>query len=134
MNMRFIISVVVIFILSMGFGFLIHGMMLKPHYEALPELYRGDADAQNYFSYMILAHVLIAIGFTWIYRMGRQDKPWLGQGIRFGFAVALLTGIPVYLIYYAVQPNPQDLVMSQIMYELPALIIMGIVAAFINQE
>jgi len=34
----------------------------------------------------------------------------MGQGIRFGIAVALLTVVPTYLIYYVVQPMPRSLV------------------------
>ena len=56
---------------------------------------------------MLIAHALIACGFVWIYRMGREaDKPWIAQGLRFGAAIIVLTTIPTYLIYFAVQPMP----------------------------
>jgi len=134
MNVRFLISVVVLFILSMGLGFLIHGTLLFDQYSQLPALYRTMEDSQNYFGYMIAAHVVLAIGLTWIYRMGREaGKSWLAQGIRFGIAVAVLSTIPTYLIYYAVQPAPQSLMIMQIAYDVPAMIILGIVTALINQ-
>lgn len=134
MNLKFIISVVVLFVLSMGLGFLVHGTLLADQYGQLPNLYRTMEDSQNYFGFMIAAHVLIAIGLTWIYRMGHEaGKPWLAQGIKFGIAVAVLSTIPMYLIYYAVQPAPQSLMMGQIMYDVPAIIAMGIVTALINK-
>ncbi len=134
MNARFIVSVVVLFVLSMGLGFLIHATLLSDHYAQLPNLYRSMEDSEQYFGYMIAGHVLIAIGLTWIYRMGHEaGKSWLAQGARFGVAVALLTTIPMYLIYYAVQNAPQELMIGQIMYDTPAMIVLGIVTAFINK-
>ena len=134
MNAKFLISVVVLFIASLGLGFVVHGTLLGGLYAQLPELYRSMEDSQNYFGFMIAAHVFIAIGLTWVYRMGHKaDQPWLGQGFRFGLAVAVLSTIPTYTIYYAVQNSPQDLMMMQIAYDVPAVIVMGIIAAFINK-
>ena len=48
----------------------------------------------------------MAGAFSWIYIRGHEARPWLPQGLRFGFAVALLTVIPTYIIYYVVQPMP----------------------------
>lgn len=134
MNAKFIISVVVLFIASMGLGFVVHGTLLGEYYAQLPDLYRSMEDSQNYFGYMIAAHILIAIGLTWIYRMGHKpDQGWLGQGVRFGLAIAVVSTIPLYMIYYAVQNSTQDLAMMQIAYDVPAVVVMGIIAAFINK-
>jgi uncharacterized BrkB/YihY/UPF0761 family membrane protein len=103
---QFFISALVMFIATMVVGFVIHGVLLGQDYAALPNLYRGEEDSQNYFHYILLAHVLLGIGLTWIYRMGRDDSPWPGQGLRFGVAVAVLTTIPTYMMYFAVQPMP----------------------------
>jgi hypothetical protein len=56
---------------------------------------------------MLLAHVFLAVGFVWVYVKGKENKPFLIQGIRYGAAIAVLTTIPTYLIYYAVQPRPE---------------------------
>ncbi len=134
MDKRFWISVVVMFVLSLGLGFVVHAVLLEQEYAKLQNLFRAPAEAENYFHFMLLAHLLIAVGFTWIYRQGREaGKPWFGQGVRFGVAVVVLMTIPIYLIYYAVQPLPGDLVAKQIVFDTIAVIIMGIVAAWINQ-
>jgi hypothetical protein len=130
---RFALSVVIMFVVSMGLGFVVHGLLLGPEYAKLSTLFRPEADAQKYFPVMLLAHVFIAIGFTWIYRMGREDKPWLGQGLRFGLAVAVLTTIPTYLIYLAVQPMPEALVLKQIAFDIVAMLVMGVVVALVNR-
>jgi hypothetical protein len=131
---KFALSVVIMFVVSMALGFVVHGVLLGPEYAKLTTtLFRPEADAQKYFPVMLLAHVFIAIGFTWVYRMGREDKPWLGQGLRFGLAVAVLTTIPTYLIYLAVQPMPEALVIKQIVFDTIAMLVMGAVVAFVNR-
>jgi len=134
MDKRFWISVVVLFVLSLGLGFVVHGVLLGGEYAKLTNLFRQPPEANAYFPWMLLAHALIAVGFTWIYRKGLEaGKPFLGQGVRFGLAIAVLMTIPIYLIYYAVQPMPGALVAKQIVYDVIAVVVMGIVAAWINQ-
>ena len=134
MNKTFVLSVVAMFVVSMILGFLVHGVLLGGEYAKLTSLFRGPEDSQRHFPYMLLAHVFIAIGWTWIYRHGREMKPWLGQGVRFGIAVAVLTIIPTYLIYFAVQPMPSDMVALQIAYDTIASIIMGVAVAAMNRD
>src|SRR4030095_10135708 len=100
--------------------------------KALPQLFRTEADAQVYFGWMILAHVLLAGAFVWIYERGiAPHKPWLGQGVRCGVAVALLTVVPTYLIYYVVQPLPGALVVKQIVFDTIGLLVFGVVVAWL---
>ena len=133
MGRKFYISVGVMFVLSMALGFLVHGALLAPEYAKLTNLFRQGADAESHFSAMLLAHVFIAIGFTWIYVRGKEDKPFLGQGLRYGAAVAVLTTIPTYLIYLAVQPMPEALVVKQIVFDTIAMLVMGVVVAWVNR-
>ncbi len=134
MNTRFVVSAALMAVLSLGLGFVVHGWLLVPDYERLSGLFRGESDAQAFFPFMILAHILIGIGFTWIYRKGREAKPFLQQGVRFGLAVSVLSVIPMYLIYFAVQPMPGNLVAKQIVFDTIAMVIMGIACAWINQD
>jgi len=135
MNMRFLVSVVVLFVVSMVLGFVVHGLALGAEYQKLtPNLFRTEQDGQAHFGWMLIAHVFMAVGFTWIYRAGRDNRPWLGQGVRFGLAVAVLAPIPGYLIYYAVQPMPFDLVVKQIVFDTISMVLMGIVAAAVNRD
>lgn len=133
MNKKTLISVVVVFIVSMGLGFFVHGVLLKPDYSQLPNLFRAEADQQNYFPYMLIAHVIMAVGFVWVYIKGKEDKPFLMQGIRFGVAIAVLMTIPTYLIYYAVQPMPAEIVFKQIIFDSLGMIFMGVLVAWVNK-
>ncbi|MGZ5097506.1 MAG: DUF1761 family protein [Usitatibacter sp.] len=135
MNKRFLVSVVVMFVASMITGFVVHGLLLQGDYAKLvPSLFRSPQDSESHFAYMLLAHVFLAVGFTWMYRAGRDNRPWLGQGARFGLAVAVLSVISTYLIYFAVQPMPSDLVAMQIVFDTIAVVILGVVAAAVNQD
>jgi hypothetical protein len=131
MNRKFIIAWIVILVAWFLGSFLVHGVLLGADYKALGALFRTDADAQQYFPLMILAHVLLAGAFTWIYARGVEAKPWLGQGVRFGVAVAFLTTIPTYLIYYVVQPMPSAVVAKQIVFDSLLMVILGVIAGWL---
>jgi hypothetical protein len=63
-----------------------------------------------------------------------EARAWLGQGLRFGLAVACLMAIPYYLIYYSVQPMPGMLVAKQIVFDTIVLMIMGAVVAYLYRS
>jgi hypothetical protein len=136
MNKKFVLSVIALFVASMLLGFVVHAFLLGGDYAKLVPggLFRTPEDSQKYFPWMLLAHVFMAVGFTWIYRAGRDARPWLGQGVRFGIAVAVLCTIPTYLIYFAVQPLPTDLVVKQIAFDTVSMVILGILAAALNRD
>jgi hypothetical protein len=66
---------------------------------------------------------------TWIYARGVEARPWLAQGVRFGMAVALLTTVPTYTIYFVVQPMPAGLALRQILFDAALLVILGTIVA-----
>ncbi len=134
MNKTFVLSVVAVFVTAMILGALVHHFLLGQEYMKLVHMFRSPEDAKAHFPFMLIAHVIMAIGWTWIYRMGRENKPWLGQGIRFGIAVALICTIPMYLIYFAVQPYPSDMVALQITYDTICSVILGMVVAAVNRD
>jgi hypothetical protein len=136
MNARFVVSVVAVFVLSSALSALLHGRILGEDYARLATLgiYRTHEAARELMAFMMLGNLLFAIGFTWIYRAGRDARPWPGQGVRFGIAVALLYTIPMFLTYYVVQPTPSDLAAKQAVLGSLVTVILGVVAAFINRD
>jgi len=131
MNKKFFIAWLVLFIASFAGGFIVHATLLEADYQALPALFRTDEQSMPYFHWMVIAHVLMAGAFTWIYARGVEAKPWLGQGLRFGAAVALLCVVPIYMIYFVVQPMPADLAIRQIVYDTIMTLILGVIVAFL---
>jgi hypothetical protein len=133
MTRRFVISVIVMFIVSMALGFLVHGVLLADKYAQLLNLFRQGKDAESQFPYMLLAHLFMAFGLVWVYLKGKENKPFLTQGICYGAAMATLVTIPMYLIYYAVQPMPGVLVFQQIVFDTIGMLVMGIIVAWLNR-
>ncbi len=134
MNKKFIIAWIAIFVVWFAGSFVVHGVLLHDDYAKLTNLFRPEADAQQYMPLMVLAHVLLSGALVWIYARGVEAKPWLPQGIRFGVAVALLTIVPTYLIYYVVQPMPGATVAKQIVFDGVLTLILASITAFIYRQ
>ncbi|TMH25826.1 MAG: hypothetical protein E6H66_25715 [Betaproteobacteria bacterium] len=134
MSNKFLIGWIVIFVVWFAGSFVVHGLLLHDDYGRLPTLFRTEADAQNFFPLMILAHIILAGALVWIYSRGVEPGPWLPQGLRFGVAVALLTVVPTYIIYYVVQPMPGGLVAKQIVFDGILLLILASITAFIYRQ
>ena len=135
MNLKkFFLAFVVVFLAGFTLNFIIHGVLLQGDYSQLPNLLRTEQDSQNYFHFMILANVLYSLALVWIYAQGVSDKPWLGQGVRFGLAVWLLTAVPTYLTYYAVQPWPAVVICKSIAFDLVRIVVLGVVAAALYRK
>ena len=136
MNKTFWLAWLVVFIAWFMGSFLVHGVLLHDDYMALQGkgLFRSEQDSQQYFHFMILAHVMLSGAFVWIYSRGVEAKPWLAQGARFGVAVAFLTTIPLYTIYYVVQPMPGMVVLKQIVLDSALMLILGVIVALIYRQ
>ncbi len=134
MNKKFVVSSLVVAFASLMVGFLVHALLLQADYARLPNMYRSEASSQAYFGYMLFAHLLIGIGMTWIYQRGIEaGKPFVMQGLRFGAAVSVVSIIPMYLIYFAVQPMPSDLVAQQIVFSTIGTLVLGVITAWMNR-
>ncbi|TMH45440.1 MAG: hypothetical protein E6H54_05700 [Betaproteobacteria bacterium] len=134
MSKRFFLAWLVVFIAWFIGSFIVHGVLLHADYAQLSNLFRKEAEAQNFFPLMILAHIIMSGAFVWIYARGVEPKPWLGQGIRYGVAIILLTTVPLYLIYYVVQPMPGATVAKQIVFDGILVLILGAIAAFMYRD
>jgi hypothetical protein len=130
MNKKFLIAWVVVFVLWMAGGILVHGILIGPDYMAMGTM-RPEAEQQSLMGLMLLAHAILAGAFVWTYARGVENKPWLGQGLRFGFAVACLGVIPTYLIYYVVQPTPGAVAVKQIVLDTILAVVLGAVVAWL---
>jgi hypothetical protein len=132
---RFWICGILVSIAAMLLDLAVHGWLLQGDYDALVAtgIMRSPADAQRYMPYMLGAHLLIGFGLTWLYRKGIDTgRPAIGQGLRFGAAVAVMSTIPGYLIYYAVQPLPASLMHKQILLGTIVMLLLGVLLAWLN--
>jgi hypothetical protein len=129
MSKKFITAVVAAFVLITALGYLVHGYLLAGTYAELPNLMRNADDGAKHMPFMLLAQLVVAVSLVWIYERGRQDKPWLGQGIRFGLAMAAFGPAARFVIMWAVQQEPHQLALHQILGDSTALLITSVVVA-----
>ncbi len=129
MSKKSVIATIAAFVLLSGFGYLVHGYLLTDEYSRLPNLMRTVDDSAKHFPYLMIAQLLAAMSLVWIYERGRNESPWLGQGIRFGIAAAIFAPTVKFLTYYAVQPEPHTLALHQMAGEGIAMLIVCIVVA-----
>jgi len=134
MNRKFIISWVIVFVIWMCGSFVVHGLWLGDTYAALTNIVRPEEEQMGLFHFMLLAHIVMAGAFVWIYQRGAEDKPWMAQGLRFGIAIALLAPVPMFTIYYVVQQSPGMLAVQQSIGDSVVVIIVALVTAFINRS
>ena len=134
MNKKLIIAWAVLFVAWLMGSFVVHGVLLRSDYMQLTNLFRGEGDQQKFFPLMILAHVILSGAFVWIYARGVEAKPWMAQGVRFGVAVALLTTVPTYMIYFVVQPMPGSLVIKQIIFDGILMVVLGMIVAWLYRN
>ncbi len=133
MNKKFIISWIVAFVVWTAGGFVVHVLWLSGDYEKLANLARPEEAQEALMHFMLLAHVLMAGAFVWIYQRGNENKPWMEQGLRYGIAIALLAPIPTYMMYYVVQPTSGMLTIKQLTADSVVVILVALIVAFLNK-
>jgi len=132
MNRKILVSVVVAFAMSLALGLLGRALLLHADGMALAKLFASVVQQLPYANVLLPAHLLIAVGFVWIYLEQRQDGPFLAQGLRFGLAVAAFMAIPVFLAHHTVHPEAASLVATQVACQGVGVTVMGVVVAWLN--
>jgi len=130
---KLVISAIVMAIMALVLGYVVHGVLLHDDYMQLQSWMRPQADVNRLFYLIVIAQALFGVAFAWIYEQGREEKPWLAQGVRFGIAIAALAVAPTYLIYHVVTPVPLAVAIKQIVFDGISVLLMGIVVAWINR-
>jgi hypothetical protein len=134
MNTKFLLSVVITFIMFVGFGYLVHDVILGADYRdgVLRGIFRQHPTELKYLGIVLIGQAIGAVAFAWIYMHGKEDKPFMSQGMRYGLAVAALMVVPKFMTYFGITPIHHMLMVKQIIFESIAIILTAIVVAWIN--
>ncbi|MDO4708316.1 MAG: hypothetical protein Q4B94_00605 [Pseudomonadota bacterium] len=134
MNKRFWLCAIVTGIAALVLNFLIHGLLLREDYAALVArgLVRGATDGMRHLPWMLLAHVLTGFGLTWLYSLVHPQATTPRNGLRFGSVMALTATIPGYLVFYALQPWPAQLLIKQIVLATTATLMLGLLLSWLE--
>ncbi len=124
------------FVILFVAGYLVHGVWLGKTYRDMTEggfSFRSQEALQHRLWIVWVSDLLYSALFAWVYSRGREPKPWLGQGIRFGILMALFTVVPASLNDYVVYNLPHMLVVEWMAAGFITLILMGLAVAAILQ-
>jgi len=120
---------VVAFIFIFLFGYLWHGVLMKPAYQETSALWRPDPDFQSHFAILILGHLLIAFAFTGLYISQIGDRG-IGNGVGYGIVIGMLCS-GANLIRFATEPITGKILGMWIAGDLIMFAIMGAIVAAI---
>jgi hypothetical protein len=134
MDRRFWLATLAAFITSVVLSFIGHGILLAPDYSALQNVYRPPALEPGRFAILLLAQLIMAAAMAALYRFGVEDRPYLGQGVRFGLLAAGVSAVPYTLIGYAVTRITGALAIKQLILETIIVTAMGIVIAWFYRK
>jgi hypothetical protein len=128
------IATIAAYVVLMATNYLIHSIWLMPDYEAIASSHRTVEGIMHRFWAMALGQFFFAAMFSYIYTRGRENKPWLEQGIRYGIVMTFMTVVPYSLSEYVVYVVNYMLVIKWMVAGGIQLIILGLIVAAIFKD
>jgi len=130
---KYLIAVIVVFVVYSALAYVIHNVVLAPDYAAMSATLRSESDFLKRMPLLYLANLIFAMAFCLIYAKGYEPgKNWLGQGLRFGLMAGLLLA-PLALTEYVVYPVPGTVALQWILYGYLQVIVSALFAAGLYQ-
>jgi hypothetical protein len=120
---RGVIALIVAFLFVFFFGFVWHGMLMKPAYNEIASHWRTDADFQSHFWILIVGHFLMAFAFTGLYisKVGINSP---GTGIGYGIVIGILC-IGLNLLRFTTEPITSKILCMWIAGDLIMFAVLG---------
>lgn len=128
------LAIIATYVILMATNYFVHSIWLMPDYDAIPLSHRNIWGIRHRFWAMLLGQFFFSAMFAYIYTRGRENKPWIEQGIRYGILVACLTAIPTALSEYVVYVIPYQLAIKWMIAGGIQLLIAGLVVAGIYKD
>ena len=129
---KFLLRTVVIGVAMFALGYVGHQLLLGRDYVAIEPIMRNQVDMLSHMPFALISSLVFSAALVWIYSQGRNAKPWIGQGIRFGVAVWALTFVPLYLTNYVIEPWPGIFVAKILAWELVDTIVLGMIVGTLS--
>ena len=130
-------AVAAVFVVSMGYEFLVHGVILtNQFYKSMPALFLSMGGGGREIVWLqrsgiYLAGALFALFFTYIYTRNVEGRGWMGEGFRYGVLVWGLAFLPLDVGMYSWSAFPGRLLKWWIIYGFIECVILGWVCAAI---
>jgi len=107
--------------------FLIHGVWLRPDYQASAGLWRTEAEMLRHLGWMLAGQFLAAVAFTTLWARGFAPTACWRCAVMYGLFMALFREA-VGLVFYSVQPIPGELSVKWFCAGLAQGMVLGVVA------
>ena len=126
---RGFVAFLVAFVFMFFFGFVWHGILMKPMYMATASLWRAEADFNSHFPILILGHAVVAFAFTGLYvcKVGINSA---GTGFGYGIVLGILA-CGINIIRFAVEPLTANILLMWFAGDLICFAIMGALVGMI---
>jgi hypothetical protein len=125
---RFVYASTLVFLLGQVLGYLIHGILLAPAYQATEKLWRPQAEVVSNMWIMWVTGLITSVLFTYIFVKGYEGKG-VKEGLRFGFLIGVFMTLPAAYDTYAMMPIPYSMALGSFLYGTIGWMFMGALAA-----
>lgn len=124
---RILMATVAIFIAWSVMDFVIHGILLKPTYDATASMWRPMEEMNMPLMYLVT--LVIAVCFVLIYQM--IERKSLATGIKYGLLFGIAFGVSMGLGSYSYLPIPMSLAWGWLGGTLVELLVAGVIVGML---
>jgi hypothetical protein len=129
---RAVATTIAAFLMAQVGAVLIHGVILSADYEPYEgTLLRtsGDGTPPWQMLFLPVVHLAVIVPLVWVYGRLPLAGSTAARGAKIGLLGWAMGQLPVWLLWYAQQPWPGDLVLKQLGLELVASLAIGLTIA-----
>jgi hypothetical protein len=129
-------TTVAAFLVAQVAAVVIHGFILSADYEPFEgTLLRavGSGTPPWQMLFLPVVHLAVIVPLVWVYGRLRLEGTTLARGLKLGLLGWTIGQLPVWLLWYAQQPWPGDLVLRQLGLELVASFAIGLTIAAVGR-
>jgi hypothetical protein len=132
---RAVATTFVAFLVAQILAIAIHGFILAADYAPLRGTLLRDFQGGPGWQALLLpvSHLCLISGLVWIYGRLSIAGSHTVRGLKLGLIAWLVGQAPLWLIWYAEQPWPDDLVVKQLGLELIASLAIGLTIALVSR-
>ena len=127
---KYVISVLVTFIIVALYEFLVHGQLLMGLYTQTKEIWRPQEESNMLF--MFASQLSFAAVMAYIFTLHYEGKG-IGEGVRFGLCIGMLLG-SIEIATYCYMPIPMVLMLSWVVVSLLKGLGSGVVLSLVYRR
>lgn len=104
---RWVLASIIVAVVVTVLDWIFHGVLLQGTYQATATIWRPYTEMNTLTPYGWVATLFVSFVLVYIYHKGYEGKGSpIGEGLRFGVWIGLLTGVPMAVWSYVTLPMP----------------------------